>query len=132
MNVTVLYDDKFNIVEAAKTAGDDLWLAPNQLQKATGWKLEPQGLCKGDLCVQTKDEWMDNGNVNLTALATHMGQPLVREESAWAFGASLSQRHESMYSLQAPDFTLPDMHGNMHSLNDYRGKKVFLFSWGSY
>ena len=132
MNVTVLYDDKLNIVEAAKTAGDDLWLAPSQLQDATGWKLEPQGLCKGDLCVQTKHEWMDHGNVNLTAFAAHMGQPLVREDNAWAFGESLSQRHDSMYSLQAPDFTLPDLHGNLHSLSDYRGKKVFLFSWGSY
>ena len=28
--------------------------------------------------------------------------------------------------------TLPDIDGKLHSLSDYRGKKVFLFSWGSY
>lgn len=27
----------------------------------------------------------------------------------------------------APDFTLPDQNGNMHSLSDYRGRKVVLY-----
>ena len=28
---------------------------------------------------------------------------------------------------KAPDFTLPDQNGDMHSLSDYRGKKVILY-----
>ena len=28
---------------------------------------------------------------------------------------------------KAPDFTLPDQNGNVHSLSDYRGKKVILY-----
>lgn len=28
---------------------------------------------------------------------------------------------------KAPDFTLPDQNGKMHSLSDYRGKKVILY-----
>jgi peroxiredoxin Q/BCP len=28
---------------------------------------------------------------------------------------------------KAPDFTLPDQNGQMHSLSDYRGKKVILY-----
>ena len=28
---------------------------------------------------------------------------------------------------KAPDFTLPDQDGNMHSLSEYRGKKVILY-----
>ena len=28
---------------------------------------------------------------------------------------------------KAPDFTLPDQDGNMHSLRDYQGKKVILY-----
>ena len=28
---------------------------------------------------------------------------------------------------KAPDFTLPDQNGNLHSLSDYRGKKVILY-----
>ena len=28
---------------------------------------------------------------------------------------------------KAPEFTLPDQNGNMHSLSEYRGKKVILY-----
>ena len=28
---------------------------------------------------------------------------------------------------KAPDFTLPDQNGNLHSLSEYRGKKVILY-----
>jgi peroxiredoxin len=37
-----------------------------------------------------------------------------------------------MQSLEAPDFTLPDLEGRPHALRDYRGKKVFLVSWASW
>ncbi len=29
--------------------------------------------------------------------------------------------------MKAPDFTLPDQNGEMHSLEDYRGQKVILY-----
>lgn len=29
--------------------------------------------------------------------------------------------------VKAPDFTLPDQNGQMHTLSDYRGKKVILY-----
>ena len=29
--------------------------------------------------------------------------------------------------MKAPDFTLPDQDGNLHTLSDYRGKKVILY-----
>jgi hypothetical protein len=35
-------------------------------------------------------------------------------------------------SVEAPDFTLPDLDGRMHSLSDYRGRKVVLFTWASF
>ena len=28
---------------------------------------------------------------------------------------------------QAPDFTLPDQNGQLHSLSDFRGQKVILY-----
>lgn len=28
---------------------------------------------------------------------------------------------------KAPDFTLPDQNGDMHSLSEYKGKKVILY-----
>jgi hypothetical protein len=57
---------------------------------------------------------------------------MIADADTVAFGASVNARRDDLLSTQAPDFTLPDLDGKLHSLSDYRGKKVFLFSWGSY
>ncbi len=31
-----------------------------------------------------------------------------------------------------PDFTLPDLDGHMHSLTEFRGKKLLVFMWASW
>jgi hypothetical protein len=71
---------------------------------------------------------------NLAALARLLGQPVVHEDAhgVWSFGESAHARSEAMRSLRAPDFTLPDLEGRLHSLTDYRGKKVFLVFWASW
>lgn len=135
MKTTVLYDDRTTEVAAAKVDGEHVWLTPDDFSDATGWKLESVGLCRGDACVRADTAWLDDaGRIDLSAFAQHMGQPMVRDETnrAWAFGESVSTRHDQLFSLEAPDFTLPDLDGNLHSLSDYRGKKVFMYSWGSY
>ncbi len=135
IGATILYDDRVTEGVPATFKGEQLWLTPAALQTTTGWKLETEGLCKGDACVRTDPNWLDSaGLVNLSAFAGHLGQPLIRDEahSAWAFGTSVNARRDALFSLNAPDFTLPDIDGKPHSLSDYRGKKVFLYSWGSY
>lgn len=132
---TILYDERTTSGVAADLDGDHLWLSPADMQQVSGWKLEPEGLCRGDACVRTADTWRDaQGRIDLAAFARHMGQPIVRDDAhgVWACGESVSARREQLMSLEAPDFTLPDIDGKLHSLSDYRGKKVFLFSWGSY
>ncbi|MBX9604973.1 MAG: redoxin domain-containing protein [Gammaproteobacteria bacterium] len=47
-------------------------------------------------------------------------------------GAAASDRGRALCTLEAPDFTLPDIDGNLHSLSDYRGKRVFLTTWSSW
>lgn len=133
MTTTVLYDDRVTAVAGARAAGDHLWLAPDDFAAATGWKLEPQGLCRGDACVRTHNDWLDaDGRVDLTAFAAHMGQPVVHDGEAWAVGESAGVRRDALLSTVAPDFELPDLDGKLHKLSDYRGKKVYLYSWGSY
>lgn len=134
-NTTVLYDDRVSEGLDASASGDHLWLAPADFARATGWKLETQGLCRGDACVQLNAAWRDEqGRIDLCAFARHMGQPVVHEPAtnAYAVGESSSARHAALSSGMAPDFSLPNLDGRLHSLSDYRGKKVFLFSWGSY
>ncbi len=131
---TVLFDERVTEVANAKVKGEHLWLSNDDLRKATGWKLEIEGLCKGDACVRANPAWVDGDMIDLSAFAEQQGQPVTREAASdvWAFGASVNTRRDALFSLQAPDFTLPDIDGKLHSLSDYRGKKVFLSSWGSY
>ena len=134
MNATVIiYDERVTPLAQAESRGESLWLSAADMQAATGWKLETQGLCRGDACVRVDKGWCDaDGRIDLMAFARHMGQPVTRDDGVVAFGESVNVRHDALFSLEAPDFTLPDLDGVMHSLSDYRGKKVFLHTWGSY
>ena len=49
-----------------------------------------------------------------------------------SLGASHHDRGEALNSLEAPDFTLPDLDGNLHSLSDQRGKKILLVAYASW
>ncbi len=130
---TILYDDRVTEGINATADGSHLWLTAADMTAATGWKLEPQGLCRGDACVRLQPTWADaKGRVDLAAFTAHMGQSMLRDGDAVAFGESVSARHDALFSLDAPDFTLPDIDGKLHSIADFRGKKVFMYSWGSY
>ena len=132
-STTILYDDRISEGIDARADGAHLWLSAADLNRATGWKVEPEGLCRGDACVRTQAAWLDDQKrVDLAAFAGYMGQPMIRDGEAIAFGESLGNRRDSLFSLEAPDFTLPDIDGKLHKLSDFRGKKVFMFSWGSY
>jgi len=54
------------------------------------------------------------------------------KNGAWYFGEAALKRRDSLASLEAPDFELPDLDGKMHRLSDYRGKKVLLAAWASW
>jgi hypothetical protein len=102
-----------------------------------GWIPKPEGLCRDEACVPwpADGSWADeDGRVDVAAFARRFNRPVVRDErhSVWAFGESASARQEQASSVQAPDFTLPDLDGRMHRLADYRGRKIFLYAWGSY
>ena len=130
---TILYDERVSEGIDATADSSHVWLTAADMTAATGWKLETQGLCRGDACVRTQPTWTDSrGRIDLAAFAAHMGQPMLRDGDALAFGESVSARHDALFSLAAPDFTLPDIDGKLHSLADFRGKKVFMYSWGSY
>lgn len=133
MTTTVLYDDRVSAVADARVAGEHLWLTAADFAAATGWKLETEGLCRGDACVRTDAAWLDDdGHIDLSAFAAHLGQPVVHDGNAWAVGEAAGARRDALLSTQAPDFELPDLDGKLHKLSDYRGKKVYLYSWGSY
>jgi len=138
MAVTVIYDDKPTSAAAAQPQGDDLWMPLGELRTAAGWELKPEGLCRDERCVPIppaqRDRFLRGDMVNLAALARRLGQPVVHDDAqaVWFFGESTDARRGALASLKAPDFTLPDLEGKMHSLSDYRGCKVLLLSWASW
>ena len=69
----------------------------------------------------------------LDALAAGDRPLAVDHDEAVAFlGAPAGARAARLASLEAPDFTLPDLEGRRHSLSQHRGKKVLLVAYASW
>ena len=133
---TILYGVRPPFEAAATPSGDDFWLPVNDLPAATGWELKPEGLCQADVCVRVPPGigLVRGEGINLSALAHLLEQPVVRDDAhgVWCAGEASPARRAALQSLDAPDFTLPDLEGRPHRLSDYRGKKIFLVSWASW
>jgi AhpC/TSA family len=129
--------DEGRIVPVPATVnGDHVRLSPATLRDALGWELKPQGLCKDERCMPIgghADLVTDDG-IDLAGLAALLTRPLAVDTECRAayLGAAAADRAAQLASLQAPDFTLPDLHGQLHSLSDYRGKKVLLVAYASW
>ena len=138
MAIDIIYGERVIEGVDADAKGGGLWLKAADLERVSGWAHKPEGFCKGDVCVPApaarKDEFVRGESYNLAALAELLGQPMVAdaENRACCFGEAASERKRILTSLDAPDFSLPDLEGRMHSLSQYRGKKVFLVSWASW
>lgn len=123
---------------AGEAAGDDLWLPSGEATRATGWTLKPEGFCRDNVCVPAPpgdaDAYVRGDSVNVAAFWRRMDRPVLHDADGgtWVLGDAAAERAEQLASLRAPDFTLPDLSGRMHSLSDYRGKKVFLSTWASW
>jgi hypothetical protein len=122
----------------ARAEGEHLWLPGADLEAVTGWSWRADGFCRGDVCVPLppgrRSDIFGGGHVDLAALWRHLGKPVAHSEAGdtWVLGESAQDRGILLQSLEAPDFTLPDPAGRMHSLSDHRGKKVLLVSWASW
>ncbi len=119
-------------------AADQLWLTANDLEEVTGWLLKPEGLCKEDACVPLSpgllEKLVDGDEINASGLWTALERPVLHDNAyaTWMLGEGAQDRSRQLESLVAPDFSLPDIDGNLHSLSDYRGKKVMIASWASW
>jgi len=136
--VTIITDSATTDIASGRAAGDDLWVDRDDVESAIGWTLKAEGLCQGPVCIPTPrrdpESYLKNGEVNLAAWWKLMERPVLHDAAgdAWVFGAGAMQRADALKSLDAPDFSLPDLDGNMHALSDYRGKRVFLTTWSSW
>jgi hypothetical protein len=123
----------------AQADGDAVRFAGEELASVTGWKLEPQGLCRGDVCVPLHGRTIvdDAGLVDLAAFADVAALPLALElDRARGPVAVLAEagveRTAALSSGVAPDFTLPDLDGHPVSLHDFDRRKRLLLAWASW
>jgi hypothetical protein len=136
--VTLLTETGEVVVPSASTDDERLWLTELDLGRATGWEVRAEGLCRGTVCVPIspgrRADIVRAGHVDLSGFWQHLGKPVLHSAAGdvWVLGESGQERGAVLRSLQAPDFRLPDPAGRLHSLADYRGKKVLLVSWASW
>lgn len=133
--LTLIDQDRVTEIDARVEGGRAL-LSAEALRAALGWELHEGTLCNDTMCVPLPDgsRLGEGGVFDLAEVAAALGRPLAldADERAACLGASAAERAQALASLQAPDFTLPDLAGRPHTLSAYRGKKVLLVAWASW
>jgi hypothetical protein len=106
---------------------DRLDIDADAFRAGTGWTIEPQGACRGDVCVPLPDGF------SLTSTAERLGMALVHEPEVerWALGPpTISGR--ALVTAEAPELVLDDLDGRPFRLSSLRGQKVLLVAWAPY
>ena len=113
-----------------------VWIDAAGVEAALGWELKPEGLCRDAICVPVADrpDLINDRQMNLRGLADLLGRPLAHapEEGVAYIGPAMELFDHTVKTLEAPDFTLPDLKGRFHSLSEHRGSKVLLAAWASW
>ena len=122
-------------VELAAQSGE-FSISNSVLEQATGWSLKPEGLCRDQVCVPVLDvtALSKDDRVDLSEFARLVQQNIVidAQRKVVVFGEQAQIRGTEMATLEAPDFTLPDIHGRQVSFSDYNRRKRLLLAWSSW
>src|SRR5262245_9240803 len=134
---TIIYDGVATQVGSSPIQASDpaeLWVTTADLTRATKFEIKPQGVCRDELCFPIPRDRKDRlvakqGRTtlfNLSEFARMVHQPVAfdAKNSVWLFGPRQASQNDFVQTLEAPNFTLPDLNGKIHSLSDFRGKKV--------
>jgi hypothetical protein len=111
---------------------EQLDLTPEQLERATGWELKPEGLCKDDRCVPFPAAADGDGRLDVRAVAERLGMPLAHDEhhGVWALGPESGDH--VLASAELPPIVLEDVDGRPFDLASLRGEKVLIAAWASW
>jgi hypothetical protein len=114
---------------------DSLQVPVSDFEARTGWSVQPQGLCQGDVCLPLPADAVDNRTLDIETVAKRTGMPLVHdtEHGIWALGPAAGPDRHALTTAQAPELELPDIRtGERFRLSSLRGQKVLLLAWASW
>jgi peroxiredoxin len=115
--------------------GDTMAVDASALSAATGWTLEPEGLCRGEVCVPLlgRPVRRDDGMIDLAEWAAALGFPLAvdAEHGAAALAHRASDAAAGVGDL-APELDLPTVDGAVESFGALAGRKRVLVTWASW
>lgn len=135
MTVTLVVDGASRAV-AGRVRDGAVLVEPAELAATTGWKLEPEGLCRGEVCVPRRaaDDLLVDDLVDVAAFGAALRRPVAVEPAVGM--AVLAEAPEDLAATiaggVAPPFTLPDLDGSPVSLTDFAGRKKLLLAWSSW
>jgi hypothetical protein len=114
---------------------EDTSIDPRAFEQRTGWRMAPEGACKGNVCVPLPAGARgSDGRLDVRVVAERLGMPLVRDEAhdVYALGPETSVTGRVLTTADAPDFELRDVEGAAFRLSSLRGQKVLLVAWASW
>ncbi|CAI7976091.1 Thiol-disulfide oxidoreductase ResA [Frankia sp. Hr75.2] len=156
MDVTVLEAGRTSLLHARVEPGGPgrsgrVLVRPAEGGGLLGWRLRPQGWCRGDVCIPASvaarrlgagerglgaEDWID-----VAEFAGLTGR-LAMVDAARGVAAlgPAAASHELRGLLDggapdagvAPDVALPDLEGRLTALSDLRGRKVAVVAWASW
>ena len=113
-----------------------LLVDPSQLPAALGWQLKDEGLCRDEMCVpvRDRDRLFVGDRIDVAAVADALGRPMVVDADAAVAAMALpsEERRRALRDHRAPPFTLPDLDGRLHSLDEWHGRKKLLIAFSTW
>ena len=133
--LATIVTDEAGVVEAVAD-GDRLLIDPAALPAALGWEWKPEGLCRGTVCVpvRDRDRLLVGERLDIAAVADALGRPAVVDPGAGiaAIARPAEARQQALRNHRVPEFTLPDLDGAPHDLDEWRGKKKLLVAFATW
>lgn len=99
----------------------------------TEWGMNPQGLCRGEMCVSAPGAQRDDGTLDIDIVTTRLGMPVVHDEAhgVYAIGPATTTGR-ALSSAVAADPQLVTREGEPFRLSSLRGRKIVFVAWASY
>jgi hypothetical protein len=119
--------DEAEVEIDATVDGDRVLVSTDDLLRATGWELKPEGLCRGPVCVPWKSS--DGDRVDLQAFASALGRAFVHADG---IAAIAGDPMSSGQRANVDELELPDLDGNVVRMSDFAGRKRLLVAWASW